>query len=120
MRRDHAALARKFSFRVQAPPAPRRPTPSKDIIASTRSTDLDLSAPPTTDTEPRPEFLELVGRLSATYCPPLLTTEVVDASRAALVGRARGPLDEVEVLARSALDARLAEAASRPTGPQQS
>lgn len=56
------------------------------------------------DHHPRPEFLEMVGRLAGSYCPPLLSTDVVGIARAALVGQTEGDMDAVEVVARTALD----------------
>ncbi len=64
------------------------------------------------DPEPRPEFLEMVGRLAGAYCPPLLSTDVVDAARSALLVQAGDDIDQVETTARLALDAAVARHAS--------
>jgi hypothetical protein len=55
----------------------------------------------------------MVGRLAATYCPPLLTTDVVEISRSALVGSTGDAMSEVEAVARVALEA----AATAPAHP---
>jgi hypothetical protein len=47
----------------------------------------------------------MVGRLAGAYCPALLPTDVVDVARSALTGRAGHEMDEVETIARAALDA---------------
>jgi hypothetical protein len=56
------------------------------------------------DVEAPPAFLELVGRLTAACCPPLLSTDVVRVARSALVGHAESEMHEVEAVARAALD----------------
>jgi hypothetical protein len=69
------------------------------------------------ETEPRPEFLEMVGRLAGAYCPPLLPTDVVEVARAALVGRAADEIGDVEAVARVALEAAVASSRDR-TAPE--
>ena len=83
------------------------PLPARTAITSPRSSSAPL------DAEPRPEFLEMVGRLAGTYCPPLLSTDVVEVSRSALVGRAGDEMCNVEIVARAALDAAVAEPGRR-------
>ena len=61
------------------------------------------------DAEPRPEFLEMVGRLASVYCPPLLSTDVVNAARSAHNGRTADEMDQVETVALAALDAAVAQ-----------
>lgn len=72
-----------------------------------------LAAP--LETEPRPEFLEMVGRLAGAYCPPLLSTDVVEVARSAHAGRASHEIGHVEVVARAALDVAVASSEGRTT-----
>jgi hypothetical protein len=64
--------------------------------------------------EPRPEFLEMVGRLAGTYCPPMLSTEVIEIVRSAAAGRTAKDMDEVETVAAATLDAALVEPGAQP------
>jgi hypothetical protein len=75
------------------------------------ATTLDAATHP--DAEPGPEFLEMVGRLAGSYCPPLLSTDVIQAARSAQGGRGGEEMNGVESVARAALDAAVAQPAGR-------
>jgi hypothetical protein len=107
-----AALVRKINFHVQVPPATvLLAEPGRCLLPTSSARTIITSPPPVAahlDAEPRPAFLEMVGRLAAAYCPPLLSTDVVEVARSALVGRADRAMDEVETVARAALDVAVA------------
>jgi hypothetical protein len=56
----------------------------------------------------------MVGRLAGTYCPPMLSTEVIAIARSAAAGRTATEMDEVETAAAATLDAAVVEPVAQP------
>jgi hypothetical protein len=95
------------------PTAPARPGVRLSPTSARITITPTWSATAHPEAEPSPAFLELVGRLAAAYCPPLLSTDVVEVARWALVGHGRSAMDEVESVARAALDVVVSQPAAR-------